>query len=289
MALFHVARFWTLKHSAWIALVFIAVRATMNAATRRGLEAYRRRKGVKVEVDKLQEEIWLVVCGTMLSVFSGYLLARGPSFEGCNVFDTSRCYADFSAEEIPREIMSYYLIEVGWYVSLILKSVVGVGRFDSLVMEFHHVATLALVIWSYVTGFTQGIGVVTFFVFNQSNPLLHVSKLANYMEMTRARAFMFILFAAVFFFSRIILLPAVVIRSTLREMPLAVSEEDWRGAVFYTWCTTNTLLVALWLLNVYWMKPIARVIVRNVKGIDQGNPRDETISRDDADAKTKAA
>ena len=43
----------------------------------------------------------------------------------------------------------------GWYVSLVLKPVFGVGRFDSLAMEFHHFVTLALIIWSYTTGFTQ--------------------------------------------------------------------------------------------------------------------------------------
>ncbi|QDZ22073.1 ceramide synthase [Chloropicon primus] len=278
MALFHAARFWTLKHSAWIALVFIAARAAMNAATRRGLEAYGRRKGVKVEVDKLQEEIWLVVCGTVLSAFSGCLLARGPSFEGCNVFDTSRCYADFSVEEIPREIMAYYLIEVGWYVSLILKSVVGVGRFDSLVMEFHHVATLALVIWSYVTGFTK-IGVVTFFVFNQSNPLLHLSKFLNYVDPGgKTNFYAFVLFTIVFVLSRIVLLLGVVIRSTFFELPHSVTWTDWRTTVVYTWYTSNTLLVALWLLQIYWLRPILRIAGVAAKG---KKVKDDVITADD--------
>jgi hypothetical protein len=40
-------------------------------------------------------------------------------------------------------------------VSLVLKPVFGVGRFDSIAMEFHHFVALALIIWSYTTGFTQ--------------------------------------------------------------------------------------------------------------------------------------
>merc|ERR1711907_31613 len=120
------------------------------------------------------------------------------------------------------------LTEVGWYLSLILKSVVGVGRFDSFVMEFHHVVTLALVIWSYATGFTR-VGA----------------------------------FTAVYFVSRIVLLPAVVIRSTLLDLPGAVTPEEWSGAVVYTWYTTNALLLALWALNVWWLGPIVRVIARS--------------------------
>ena len=260
--LFHTSRIADLGHSLWIALAFVLARGAMNRLTRGGLEAYARsQKVVGVSVGKLQEEVWLVVCGTALSAFSGLLLARSPSFDGCNLFDTSRCYSNVSSEEVPRDISTYYLIEVGWYLSLILKSVVGVGRFDSLVMEFHHFVTLALVIWSYVTGFTR-IGVLTFFIFNQSNPVLHLSKFVNYMEWKQFRAnlVMFLIFTAVFISSRIVLLPAVVIRCAYFGLPLAVSGKEWETTVKYTWYTTNTLLTALWLMNVYWLKPIIRVI-----------------------------
>jgi len=284
MPLFHVSRLRGLKHCAWIALAFILARACMNGLTKKKLQDYRKKRGLQTAVDKLQEEIWLVVCGTALSLFSGYLIATSPAFDGCNMFDTTQCYTSFRSENVPNEIKGYYLIEVGWYLSLIMKSFFGVGRFDSFVMEFHHVVTLALIIWSYSTGFTQ-IGVVTFFIFNQSNPLLHLSKLTNYMEWKSIRAYMFILFAATFFLSRVVLLPLVVIRSTFFELPRAVSREDWEGAVVYTWYTTNACLGALWLLNVYWLKPILRVIKRNITGMDKGNPTDDTITREDAKTK----
>jgi len=288
--LFHWERVWTLKFSAWIALGFLGARALANRATAGRLEAYRAKRGIKVSVDKLQEEIWLVACGAVLSALSGCLLAYGPTFaRGCNLLDTSECYSNVGSSDVPQEIALYYLTEVGWYLSLILKSLAGVGRGDSFVMEFHHVVTLALVIWSYVTGFTQAIGVVTFFVFNQSNPLLHFSKLANYAEMTRARCVLFILFAAVFFVSRVVILPAVVIRSTLFEMPLAATPEEWSGAVVYTWYTTNALLLALWALNVWWLRPIVRVIARNVSGVDQGRPQDDTVTRDGKPSEPAAA
>ena len=46
-------------------------------------------------------------------------------------------------------------------------------------------------------------------------------------------------------------------------MPLAVTPEEWSGAVVYTWYTTNALLLALWALNVWWLRPIVRVIARS--------------------------
>jgi len=53
---------------------------------------------------------------------------------------------------------------------------------------------------------------VTFFDFNLSNPLLHISKLVNYLEMGAARKVAFLVFTVVFFVTRIVLLPGVVIR-----------------------------------------------------------------------------
>ena len=234
-----------------------------NRATAGRLEAYRAKRGIKVSVDKLQEEIWLVACGAVLSALSGCLLAYGPTFARCNLFDTSECYSGFSSSDVPQEIALYYLTEVGWYLSLILKSVVGVGRFDSFVMEFHHVVTLALVIWSYATGFTR-VGVLTFFVFNQSNPLLHFSKLVNYTlgahepqpdRLPRLHR-------------RLLRLqdrPAAGRgdKVDLVGPPGAVTPEEWSGAVVYTWYTTNALLLALWALNVWWLGPIVRVIARS--------------------------
>ena len=64
------------------------------------------------------------------------------------------------------------------------------------------------------------------------------------------------------------------------EMSLAVTPEEWSGAVVYTWYTTNALLLALWALNVWWLGPIVRVIARNVSGVDQGRPQDDTVTRD---------
>ena len=263
--LFHWERVWTLKFSAWIALGFLGARALANRATAGRLEAYRAKRGIKVSVDKLQEEIWLVACGAVLSALSGCLLAYGPTFaRGCNLLDTSECYSNVGSSDVPQEIALYYLTEVGWYLSLILKSLAGVGRGDSFVMEFHHVVTLALVIWSYATGFTR-VGVLTFFVFNQSNPLLHLSKLVNYTLGAEGslNLIAFLAFTAVYFVSRIVLLPAVVIRSTLLDLPGAVTPEEWSGAVVYTWYTTNALLLALWALNVWWLRPIVRVIARS--------------------------
>ncbi len=102
MPLFHVSRLRGLKHCVWIALAFILARACMNSLTTKTLQKYKKKKGLKIEVDKLQEEIWLVVCGTALSLFSGYLIASryarppgGPPLPRC-VQSTDKSLPSFS-------------------------------------------------------------------------------------------------------------------------------------------------------------------------------------------------
>ena len=77
--------------------------------------------------------------------------------------------------------------------------------------------------------------------------------------------------------------------STLFKMPLAVTEEEWSEAVVYTWYTTNTFLIALWLLNIYWLKPIIRLFFRNLTGLDQGKPQDNTITREEKSESARQA
>jgi hypothetical protein len=64
-------------------------------------------------------------------------------------------------------------------------------------------------------------------------------------------------------------------------MPLAVTSEEWSEAVVYTWFTTNAFLITLWLLNIYWLKPIIRLFLRNLTVLDKGDPQDNTITREE--------
>ena len=73
-SLFHMERMKGLKHCVWLALAFLIARGCMNVTTKKWLDSYRKRKGLKESTGKLQEELWLIVCGSALGLFSLYMV-----------------------------------------------------------------------------------------------------------------------------------------------------------------------------------------------------------------------
>lgn len=79
---------------------------------------------------------------------------------------------------MPSEIVLYYNAELGWYIHLLLKHIVGYGTQDGRDMHLHHWASLALLILSFAyNGATVGAYVLA--LLNLSNPVLHLAKIAN--------------------------------------------------------------------------------------------------------------
>lgn len=56
-------------------------------------------------------------------------------------------------------------------------------------------------------------GLLVFCVLNISSPLLHLSKLANTLEMQQSKTLLFAAFAFVFFTTRVLLFPYVIIKA----------------------------------------------------------------------------
>lgn len=95
-------------------------------------------------------------------------------------------------------------------------------------------------------------------LFAVSNPLLHLAKICNQLSLGPLKIGGFVLFAATFFVSRVLLVPWAVLRvtalETRRQIPYAV--EDFPTI----YLVLNVLLVALYAMQLLWMKGILRVL-----------------------------
>eukprot|EP00877_Chromochloris_zofingiensis_P001597 jgi/Chrzof1/11438/Cz05g36210.t1 len=154
-----------------------------------------------------------------------------------------------------------------------LKHVLGLGLQDGGSMGLHHVATISLVLISYFLNLHH-LGLVVFALLNVSNPLLHLSKLANLLELKKARVLLFMMFAAAFFFTRVVLFPYVVLKCSLFE-----SVHSIRGVFEYflwPWLVCNVLLLALCVMQGVWLTGIFRVL----KKASQGNNKALTATVD---------
>eukprot|EP00803_Ostreobium_quekettii_P001209 evm.model.scf_206EXC.4 EVM.evm.TU.scf_206EXC.4 scf_206EXC:37382-37828(+) len=148
-------------------------------------------------------------------------------------------------------------------------------------MAVHHVLAVCLIVAGYGLGLTR-LGVVALAVFNLSNPFLHASKVANNLQMARCRVALFALFGATFFVSRVVLLPAVIMKCTLLETLPVLAREPRMWWAYYG---GNAVIAALYLMQLMWMAKILRVLCSGKSGatpkgaIGEKGPFQETKTR----------
>ena len=91
-------------------------------------------------------------------------------------------------------------------------------------MFTHHVATLILLSASWITNMVR-IGSLVLIVHDTVDWLLEISKLTNYAKWERLCEFCFVCFASVWFASRLVYFPLVVIKSCLFEATATLEEQ----------------------------------------------------------------
>ncbi|KAL4418843.1 hypothetical protein ABPG77_004440 [Micractinium sp. CCAP 211/92] len=143
--------------------------------------------------------------------------------------------------------------------TLPLQPVFQYGLSDGRDIVLHHCASLALIVVSYAFGLTR-IGVLVLATFAISNPLLHLAKVCNQLSIPGLRLGGFLLFAAAFFITRVLLVPWAVLK------PVAVDSRVDAPHIKVDfpalWWGVNGLLGLLYCLQLLWMASIVRVLRR---------------------------
>ncbi|KAL4436971.1 hypothetical protein ABPG75_004110 [Micractinium tetrahymenae] len=264
---------WEFGASAWILLGLVAARFAFNAALRgptRRLAAAKAglaadsstaREGADAERDagmegrRLLEELWVTLGNVAMLAAALWVMLRRNG--GCTFFNTSSCLAGWPNLPADPAVKLYYNFELAWYCHMLLKPVLRYGLTDGRDMLVHHGATLALILLSYGTNLTR-MGVLVLSLFAISNPLLHIAKICNQLNLGPLKIGGFVAFALAFFLSRVLLVPWAVLKVALldsrRQIPFAV--EDFHGI----WLFICVLLTALYAMQLVWMRGIVRVL-----------------------------
>ena len=110
----------------------------------------------------------------------------------------------------------YYVLEIGFYASLFITQFFDVRRKDFWQMFAHHTIALIQLAITWMTNRVR-IGAVFFVVHDVGDWLLEISKLTNYAKWDRLSEKCFVAFTLVWFLSRIVYYPWVLMRSCLSE------------------------------------------------------------------------
>lgn len=229
-----------------------------NRLTQRWAERTARQRGLSLaDMKKILEEYWVLIGNIITLSLATYAMLNENW--GCWFGNLEKCLIGWPNHSVRPAVLWYYNIEFAWYIHLLLKNPLKYGEPDGKDMMLHHVASLLLLVLSKGCNLTRG-GVVVLTLFSISNPALHAAKICNQL-IPNIRVIVFCVFSLLFFITRVVMVPLVILRLSLAEsrrvIPYAV--EDF----YVTYVIINALLVALYIMQLQWMWAIVRVLKKS--------------------------
>uniref|UniRef100_A0A8D2ZV25 Ceramide synthase 4b n=1 Tax=Scophthalmus maximus TaxID=52904 RepID=A0A8D2ZV25_SCOMX len=205
--------------------------------TQRQIETWfrrRRNQDRPSQTKKFGEAAWRFVFYLGAFVAGLACLIDRPWF-----WDHRECWRQYPLQPMERAHYWYYMLELGFYSSLLLRISVDIKRKDFKEQVIHHLATIFLLSFSYCANYIR-VGTLVMLLHDSSDILLESAKMFNYGTGWRKTCdAVFVVFAVVFLVTR---LPFV-------------------GFYFF-----NVLLMVLQVLHIFWASLILRMVHKLLKG-----------------------
>ncbi|KAG8519244.1 Ceramide synthase 4 [Galemys pyrenaicus] len=191
------------------------------------------------------------------------------------------CWDNYPNQPLKPALYWWYLLELSFYISLLLTLPFDIKRKDFKEQVVHHFATVTLVAFSYSANLLR-IGSLVLLLHDCADYLLEACKMFNYTESRKVCDVLFLVFAAVFIYTRLVLFPTRILYTTLFESISIIDAKPFFGYYFF-----NALLLLLQLLHVFWSYLILRMIYSFTgKGQMEKDVRSDVEETDSSDGET---
>lgn len=214
---------------------------------------------------KFIECMWQFTYYTIAFIIGVYVLVDKPW-----LYDINNCWADYPYMRLDTDVWCYYMMSLGFYWSMTLTHFVETRRKDFYQMFFHHLVTIALIVFSFTCNFVR-IGSLILIVHDIADIPLHMSKMLIYLEWKRLCDAVFSFFSILWIITRCGIYPFWIVSNTLFDAANQVPMHP----VYYIF---NVLLGLLAVLHYYWTYFILRIIVNTAI---KGKVEDDRSSSDD--------
>lgn len=249
----------------------------MNTSERSLMDWFRRRRNMDhpSKVTKFVETNWRLFFYTAVFIYAISFLVKTPWF-----WNQYECWVNYPMQPIWPSVYYYYMLEGGFYISLLVSLVRDNKRKDFIEQVVHHLATIFLIVFSYVSNFTR-IGTLVMAIHDISDIFLEAAKCFHYAGYIQTSEVSFAVFAVVFIVTRIIMFPFVILHTTwVKSMDFA---DPYPGYYFF-----NAMLFVLQLLHIFWASTIVKMAVKLCRGeMNKDERSDVDESSEDDDDKTK--
>ncbi|XP_062321941.1 ceramide synthase 2 [Osmerus eperlanus] len=199
------------------------------------------------------------------------------------LYDVKQMWEGFPTMTLLPSQYWYYMIELGFYGSLVVSVASDVKRKDFREQIIHHVATILLISFSWCVNYIRA-GTIIMLLHDTSDYFLESAKMFNYAGWKNTCNYIFILFAAIFIITRLVIFPFWIMYWTW-VYPLTLYPP------FFGYYFFNSLMLTLQCLHIFWAILIIRMAVRfltsNETVEDERSDKDETDDSAEEDDKKK--
>uniref|UniRef100_A0A3Q3F817 Ceramide synthase 3b n=1 Tax=Labrus bergylta TaxID=56723 RepID=A0A3Q3F817_9LABR len=161
----------------------------------------------------------------------------------------------------------YYLLEMGFYLSLLLSLTFDVKRKDFKEQVIHHIATLTLLSFSWISNYIR-VGTLVMALHDSADILLEGAKVLNYAKWHQTANAMFVVFTLLFMMTRLVIFPFWLIHCTW-VYPVELF------APFFGYYFFNVMLCVLQILHFYWAVLISRMFYKCIFSKLEGDDRSD--------------
>ncbi|XP_072284364.1 ceramide synthase 2 [Pyxicephalus adspersus] len=226
---------------------------------------------------KFREASWRFTFYLIAFIAGMAVLVDKPWF-----YDLREVWRGFPKQTMLPSQYWYYMIELGFYWSLLFRVAFDVKRKDFKEQIIHHVATIILISFSWCANYIR-VGTLVMAIHDSSDFFLESAKMFNYAGWKETCNNIFVVFALVFIITRIIIFPFWILHCTW-VYPLEIYP------AFFGFYFFNVMLWVLQCLHIFWAYLILGMAHKFLTGKleqDARSDKDETDIPDEDEEPAK--
>ncbi|KFK39245.1 hypothetical protein AALP_AA3G219300 [Arabis alpina] len=212
----------------------------------------------RAKIVKCKESLWKLLYYATCDLFVLNIVYHEPWARDVKLY-----FDAWPNQELKLSVKLYYMAQCGFYVFAVAALLAWeTRRKDFSVMMSHHVITILLISYSYLTSFFR-IGAIILALHDASDVFMETAKIFKYSEKEFGASVCFALFAISWLLLRLIFFPFWIIWATSIELLGYLDMTSTEGTFMYY--SFNTMLLTLLVFHIYWWYLICAMIVRLLK------------------------
>ncbi|XP_015574348.1 ceramide synthase LOH2 [Ricinus communis] len=215
-------------------------------------------EATQATIAKCTESMWKLTYYATVEFCVLYINYNEPWFT-----DTKQYFNGWPNQELKISLKLFYMCQCGFYMYSIAALLLWeTRRKDFAVMMSHHVITVLLIGYSYITSFFR-IGSIILALHDASDVFLEAAKVFKYSGKELGASIFFGMFAVSWLILRLIFFPFWVIKASSNDI---VDYLDltlpYPTSLYYVF---NTMLLMLLVFHIYWWVLIYSMIMRQLR------------------------